>query len=374
METINFPMTETNYNGILNMLDDEDATYESLNAALATLLTLPDTPEALIQRALDLIHQAEIALKPPKVPFSQCAEEWLNEKRATKKSSTVRIYKQYLKHHIMPAFGERFIGDITRQEIVDFQAALVDKELKANFIVGIMRALKQIFRTAAVNEQIVRDPAEYVQTISEQKSSAKETIHRVLPKEIEDAFMEEVEKDPLCDFIALCKAAGLRQGEASALMPEDIDENFIHVNRTLMTDENDHVVMGDSPKTESSRRDIPINNKIREILNRQDMTDGESTIFKSVRGNYVSNAAVNRAIDKAIDRLKERGINIAHFSSHAFRHAFATRYVEAHRSEGGDMHTLKDIMGHSTYKLTADLYAHVLDTSKVAGMARMDEV
>lgn len=49
-----------------------------------------------------------------------------------------------------------------------------------------------------------------------------------------------------------------------------------------------------------------------------------------------------------------------HFTAHALRDTFATRYIE----QGGNPQTLKTILGYSSLAMTMDLYSHVLPDTK----------
>ncbi|MCI8889082.1 MAG: tyrosine-type recombinase/integrase, partial [Hungatella sp.] len=49
-----------------------------------------------------------------------------------------------------------------------------------------------------------------------------------------------------------------------------------------------------------------------------------------------------------------------HFTAHALRDTFATRFIE----QGGNPQTLKTILGHSSLAMTMDLYSHVLPNTK----------
>ncbi|MDE7002352.1 MAG: tyrosine-type recombinase/integrase [Lachnospiraceae bacterium] len=62
----------------------------------------------------------------------------------------------------------------------------------------------------------------------------------------------------------------------------------------------------------------------------------------------------------ALARLEERGKPIEHFTAHALRDTFATRYIE----QGGNPQTLKTILGHNSLAMTMDLYSHVLPNTK----------
>jgi integrase len=83
-------------------------------------------------------------------------------------------------------------------------------------------------------------------------------------------------------------------------------------------------------------------------------------VFTAVYGGLVHSHAINRAIASALSRLADKGIHIDHFTAHALRDTFATRFIE----QGGQPQTLKTILGHSSLAMTMDLYAHVLPNTK----------
>ena len=83
-------------------------------------------------------------------------------------------------------------------------------------------------------------------------------------------------------------------------------------------------------------------------------------IFNAVYDGIVTNTAINRAIAATLKRLEKNGKHIEHFTAHAFRDTFATRFIE----QGGQPQTLKTILGHASLSMTMDLYAHVLPNTK----------
>ncbi len=125
-----------------------------------------------------------------------------------------------------------------------------------------------------------------------------------------------------------------------------------------------------SPKSEASKRDIPMNEIIKKILINQKkkmlMVFGgnsvrlENRIFVTSTGKVINAANFLNVMKRILREPDKKGIHIERFSHHAFRDTFATRYIE----HGGNMQTLKTILGHSTLAMTADLYAHVLPDTK----------
>jgi integrase len=64
------------------------------------------------------------SLKPPaKIRFVDLSAEWLREYATTEvRSSTFAGYESVLRTHLLPEFGERYLGEITRRQIDAFKA------------------------------------------------------------------------------------------------------------------------------------------------------------------------------------------------------------------------------------------------------------
>lgn len=154
---------------------------------------------------------------------------------------------------------------------------------------------------------------------------------------------------------------------------------MIRVNKTVSWKEGGGIEET-LPKSDTSNRDIPMNDTIKKILQMQktktSMVYGEiharkmdSNIFIGSNGaKAIASSTVSSAIDNVLKRLRQQGIEIERFTHHAFRDTFATRYIE----EGGNMQTLQKILGHSSLAMTADLYAHVLPNTKQQEMQQIE--
>jgi integrase len=200
---------------------------------------------------------------------------------------------------------------------------------------------------------------------------ASETIHRALTKEEETLFLNASKNEWLYEFFCFSLCTGMRIMEIGALQWKDIDyiNNAIHVTKTLSIENKDKIHVT-PPKSKSSKRDIPMNDTIKQILKMQrekmlllygaDGVRMESRIFVSQYGKVVSSATFNGVAKRIFARLEQNGTPVEKFSHHAFRDTFATRYIQ----NGGTLQTLKTILGHSSFAMTADLYAHVMPNTK----------
>ncbi|MCI8504266.1 MAG: tyrosine-type recombinase/integrase, partial [Dorea sp.] len=138
-----------------------------------------------------------------------------------------------------------------------------------------------------------------------------------------------------------------------------------------------------SPKTRSSKRDIPMLDNVYTILKeRQErqlelkelLEDKwkpypglENLVFCKENGNLIEPAVMQYYIEHIQEMIKRDGIKFAKISVHTLRHTFATRCIE----NGMQPQVLKSILGHSSLAMTMDLYSHVLPDTKSEEMKKI---
>lgn len=297
-------------------------------------------------------------------------EEWIGRKRRTAaKPATPYRYNMFYRNHLARGIGGLKIGEIRRRDVLQLQADLLER-VSAGTVNYIIQLLKQILGDAVADEIIEKNPAGSVKRLKA-TSTAIDTNHRALTEEEQVLFMGEAKKTYYYEFFAFLLLTGMRQGEGAALRWADVDwdKNLLHVRATLSFDLDGHVIVG-APKSAAGQRDIPMNAGIRRILEMQRAkavrkwddwaADPARPVFPSSIGGLMGNATANQAIVRILRNLDKAGTPMQHFSCHAFRDTFATRFIE----QGGNPQTLKTILGHSSLKMTMDLYSHVLPNTK----------
>lgn len=293
--------------------------------------------------------------------------EWIDRKRGTVKGNTLCTYKSVYNANISPALGARRIHSIERREVIAFQQDMYKNGNSVSLCNYAMILLHTILADACRDEIITRNPAADIPKIKRDSKKATETYHRALTTEEQAAFMDAMRGEYYYTFLAMMLCTGMRCGEVAALQWDDIDtkNNVIHVRRTVTKAENGEITTG-VPKSAAGVRDIPITEGTKLVIAMQRKTLGAAipfgikTVFVSQIGTIVRQQVINSAIQDALKRLDAQGTHIEPFTSHAMRDTFATRYIEG----GGNMNTLKTILGHSSLAMTADLYSHVLPDTK----------
>lgn len=82
----------------------------------------PNSPKAQeFTRQADLLRSREAHDTPL---FSEFCETWLGEMRVQWRKSHITTIKGTLRNYLVPEFGEKEVGHITRQEILSFRASL----------------------------------------------------------------------------------------------------------------------------------------------------------------------------------------------------------------------------------------------------------
>ena len=135
----------------------------------------------------------------------------------------------------------------------------------------------------------------------------------------------------------------------------------------MTTGRTGELYIGDTPKTATGVRVIPLDAEARDaIRNQQEIRDAlgvTGTIFRSPRGSMGDTERINYSIAKT---CKLAGIDP--ITSHAFRDTFATRCAEARMQP----HVLMELMGHSSIKVTMEIYVHVFDATKAEQLLAVD--
>ena len=308
-------------------------------------------------------------------------EEWEKSRIGVIKDSSLKINRSKYNNHIKPVLGKTKIQKIEKREVVKLQQDL-SKKLSASMTNGIIIVLKTVLNAAIDDEIIVKNPAASVKPLrTDDRPKASETIHRALTREEQQAFIREARAEWLYEFFCFSLCTGMRLNEITALKWCDIDyiNNVIHISKTVSWKEGGGIEET-LPKSDTSKRDIPMNDTIKKVLQMQrskmSLVYGEiyarkmdNNIFIGCNGaKAVASSTVSFSIDSVLKRLRQQGIEIERFTHHVFRDTFATRYIE----EGGNMQTLQKILGHSSLAMTADRYAHVLPSTKQQEMKQIE--
>lgn len=331
--------------------------------------TITETQKAMNDLKYKLEHGAFVETK--KVTLSEWFDTWMEQyKKNRVKIGTYTSYKRYFDCAIKDRLGNKRIADIRGEHIQKLYNDLAKEEYALSSIKIVSAVLNGCMQQAMRNGLIERNPVKLAEL---PRQTEKET-RQALTKEQQSLFMKYAKESYLYNLFAVMLRTGMRNGEMRGLKYTDIDkkQNVIHVQRTLKYIEGKGF-FEDTPKTRTSKRDIPLTKDILELLEAQKrywsfrVTKIDGYLFCTENGEPLSRERIQAEIDRTIKRIRADGHEFERITSHVFRHTFATRAIEA----GMPPQVLKTILGHSSLAMTMDLYSHVLPDTKANEMEKI---
>ena len=323
---------------------------------------------------------------------------WLNtHKKKSIKESTRSRYDYCYKNYIQKKLGKRKLADFKPILLERLFQDMADNDYSTKTIRDIYNILSAVFKYAVHNRLITYNPCDGV----ELPKTKKKPI-RVLSVEEQSDVLRYAKGRLYENLIITALGTGMRAGELLGLT--DADLNFrkreITINKTLVhikdLSTGKYVFKYQTPKTESGKRVIPMQESVYKALRKQrtqkkemqiasvawePFKGVENLVFVSTNGKPVSahafQSALNwivNAINKDRQKQAEKGkkdfVPMEHIYPHVLRHTFATRCFEA----GIEAKTVQKYLGHSSVAITLDIYTHVTNDKARIEMDKLEEL
>lgn len=288
------------------------------------------------------IRRAAVTRQKASPLFGVYAEQWFRlYKEPHLRPSSVMMYRNILDTHLIPAFGDRRLIDITRSDV---QAMINGKAEKSHSLITKIKAtICQIMESARDDGLIERTPTTHIRL----PQGTRGTVLPV-PHDAVQALAAHCKACPDGLLPLLLMYTGLRRGEALGLRWADITEDTITVRRAVWFDKNQPVV--GLPKTKAAFRSVPLLPAVAELL--PPRGDPQEYLFGGAEPwTECRFARTWERIQKAVPEL--RGVH-----PHQLRHT----YADILRNAGVNTLTAQYFLGHEDYETTANIYSQVNQT------------
>ena len=298
-------------------------------------------------------YAAEKTAKEPcltKMTVKEMVREWLTSVVCRIKESTAANYRMKAEKHIIPSFGEIDCGALKSKDVYAFINSKLSEGFSARYISDIVVLLKSVMKYAAHEYGInnVTDGISMPKKNSSQVRLLTDREQTILKNHIDSCH------DTTSLGAAFSLYMGMRIGEICALRWEDIDleKRILTVSRTIQRIQTDDLnnktkIVISTPKSESSRREIPIPERMMSFLRE-----------KNGKGNHYILTGSEKPLEprsmqyRFARLLKRLGLPSVHF--HSLRHSFSCQAL----ASGFDIKTLSELLGHGSTDLTLKFYAH----------------
>lgn len=301
------------------------------------------TAEDWLRRLLDDARRGELpGLVDTGATFEAASEDYLAwlERDRDRKPTTLRDYRSIIKTHLLPAFGQKAIEDISREDIETFSAGLAGTNRTR---LKILTVLHGIFKRARRVHGIQYDPMQLVEKPVQRRKHVGLQVFS--PEEVLALVREAASEQDAAIFLTAA-FTGLRRGELIALRWRNVDFARSHIRVTESFSEGQR----STPKS-GHARSVPMSPEVAETLarlgNREHFTSEGDLVFPGLAGEYLDASALYRRYKAA---LKRAGLRPLRF--HDLRHTFGTQVVGV-----ASILQVKEWMGHADVDTTMQ-YLH----------------
>jgi integrase len=318
--------------------------------------------------AADVKHGVDLGTvrAPTKRTLAEAAATWLvgaeegtirNRSGNRYKPATLRGYRQALEDHVLPELGGTRLNGLTTSDIQE----LVDRAQAAgqapSTIRNSIKPLQAIYRRARSREGLSVNPTRDL----ELPAPAPKEVEIVAPEVAAELLAAVPAEDRAIWATALY--AGLRYGELRALRWSSVD---LAAGSIRVVESWDAKAGPIAPKTRTSKRSTPLPGLLRDYLMEHRIVRGEpadDVLVFGTDGVPFQAAVIYRRADRA---WQDR--SLGRLRLHQARHTYASFMIAA----GVNAKALSSFMGHSSIKVTFDLYGHLMPGTEAEAAALLD--
>lgn len=306
--------------------------------------------------------------------FEELAQLWLENYKTTVKTSTFGLTETKLKLLIKNHFDGIKIKKISVPYCQKVVVALSEKYILYTHYLSV---IDRVFRYAVLIDIIPSNPFDKVIRPKNKPVSKRDNY---LEKDELKTFLECARGASLSYFgplIHLLSYTGLREGEALALKWSDIDFENKQISITKTTTHFHGKQIIQTPKTKTSIRTISIDDATLTVLSkwRKDQIKiyfGNGKHFEGDDNFVFTNESADWIQAQNFTRYFKRFINdrgLKPITPHGLRHTHASLLFAA----GVEPKNISDRLGHSSIKITLDLYTHIADEQRTDAIEKLVE-
>jgi integrase len=289
--------------------------------------------------------------------FADAAAEYLRyigEDRA-RKASTVEDYRSIIRVHLLPAFGDMPLEDVTVSAVQAFQATLGQREHRGRRITPrtrnkVLNVLHGVFARAKKVWGLSVNPAAQIERHPQRASGDIEVYS---PEEVW-ALVRAAEDERDASIYVAAAFTGLRMGELRALRWRDVDfpRSVIRVRASYAAGE---LSVPKSGKVRSVPMVPDVAAQLARLAEREGLTREDDLVFAESYGDWLNDDKLRVRYDRA---LRSAGLRRLRF--HDLRHTFGSLAITR-----ADIVEVQAWMGHADIQTTMR-YLHYRDRRQAA--------
>lgn len=288
--------------------------------------------------------------------------------------TTAVLYADVIRLYIAPHLGDRQLTTLTPGDVTNMLRALAAEGRSPNTQRLARSILRRALRRAEQEGILTRNVAAIADGV---KVPRPEGITLTVAEA--RTFLAFITGHRLEAAYVVAMSVGLRRGELLGLTWSDVDlagpRPSLIVQRSLKRLKGTGLVLSET-KTKASRRLVRLPGPTVDALRRHRKLQREERLLVGadwpplpLEHDLVFRTPMGTALDpdnfRQITYVLSEAAGIGRRSPHALRHSAASLLI----AQGVPLKTISEVLGHSSIRITADVYGHLLDE---AGMAAAD--
>lgn len=281
--------------------------------------------------------------------------------KITCSEATRDSYTRMLELHLFPTLGSVKIPDVTPAQIT---ALLLKRQetFAYSSCVKLYAIINRLFTSAFMDETIRTNPMQKVQRPKPRKDEkGKDGVSAFTAEEL-SYILECLEREPLKwqVYVRLLIETGIRRGEGCGLQWEcvDLDNLTVTICRAAYYTKDAGCYI-DTPKNGKSRT-VNISPALADLMKHYRTDQAGKHLSKWVfTQESTADPMFPQSPSRYFDRFKKR-YGIEDFHPHKLRHSFASIAI----TNGADIASVSEILGHSDKAVTLRVYSHADKESK----------
>lgn len=297
------------------------------------------------------------------ITLSTLFERWFDDvMRHQVGASTLRNDVSIARIHIVPTLGNKKLLELTVNDVDHLLSLKRDSGLAPSTVRRIRIALAQCLNQAIRWGLLFRNVA----TLSRPPRTVRAEGRTFSPAQARH-FLDALERHRREALFTLMLTTGLRRGEALGLMWSDLDRDagVIRITRQLQR-EGGTLVTSDT-KTFRSRRAVNLPERLMLTLLEHEQNQHRDRerrgprwvdtgfIFTTSKGTPIDPRNVYREFRAVCD-----GAGLGPWHPHELRHSAASLML----AQGVKLHVVSQVLGHSSIRMTSDVYGHLLEPDR----------
>ena len=319
--------------------------------------------------------------------FREYADFWLRRViKPNKKIASANRIETTLVHQVFPYIGDIPVNKIKPQHIKNMLSMLSEKGYSHSTIKKAFDAVNACLREYRMDRGMSFNPCENITVPSAQQKDISDIVYfneKEQKKIVETATKTFSNGAPVYRFgwaIVALMFTGMRVGELLALTWRDIDFSgkTIRIDKNSITVKKEgHYITIDqkSTKTKKGNRVIPLTEYAKKAFEKiRELNGKHNYVMTSKNGKRVTVSNIDRMfkrvlINSGVVTEEQMKNDNNRYGVHSLRHTFASMLFK----NGSEVKVVSEILGHSSTKITEDIYIHLIQEQKAKAIKNIDK-